>query len=39
VAADHAHRSVLAFGHALAQQQLVAVSAPSSGGGLDEGAC
>jgi hypothetical protein len=38
VAADHADRSVLAFVHALAQQQLVDVSAPSSGGGMDEGA-
>jgi hypothetical protein len=39
VAADHADQSVLAFVHALAQQQLVAISALSSGGGLDEGAC
>jgi hypothetical protein len=38
VAANHADRSVLAFVHELAQQQLVAVSAPSSGGGMDEGA-
>jgi hypothetical protein len=39
VAADHADRSVLAFIHELAQQQLVQVSAPSSSCGMNDGAC